>query len=168
MVDAQALSILFAGLSIAASIIYYANILTNANKTRKAQFIHQITAWRQDPERWKINYELLTMQWDDYDDFVRKYSPSNDLDHASRRNSFLYALDTWGHLVKEAKLDRELVYDVFGRGVISIWEKHSPIIREYRTRLFNNDDSYMSGFENLYNEMVIVRERKGIIGKPRL
>ena len=35
--DAQTISILLAGLSIAASIVYYASVLRNANKTQQVQ-----------------------------------------------------------------------------------------------------------------------------------
>jgi hypothetical protein len=159
------LPLVLTGLGLAASMFYYARALYNANQTRKAQFILQITAWRQNPDGWKINHELSEMQWTDYEDFNKKYDAANNPEHAFRRNSFLYTLDTWGHLMKTANLDREMVYDIFGRGVVAIWDKFCPIFMEMRVSYFGNDDSYMKGFEYLYNEMMAVRKRRGITGK---
>jgi hypothetical protein len=165
MVSLEIIALVLTGLSITASIIYYANILNNSNKTREAQFIQQITAWRQNPEGWKINEMLYEMEWSDYQDFINKYDGSNNPEHAAKRNSFLYTLDTWGHLMKTADLNREIVYDMMGRGIVSLWEKFKPIIYEMRINYFGDDDSYMKGFEYLYNEMMKVREKRGITGR---
>ena len=84
----ETLAFVLTGISLAASIIYYANILNNANKTRELQLKAQelATETRQtqvfmqvfqelnSEKRWKEYLETRYItEWDDYDDFQEKY-----------------------------------------------------------------------------------------------
>jgi aspartate/glutamate racemase len=74
MVDAQTISILFAGLSIAASIVYYASVLQNSNKARQAQVYVQIYDKFSSPDFMENYFMAMAREWKDYDDYTEKYA----------------------------------------------------------------------------------------------
>ena len=68
------LSIIFAGLSIAASIVYYASVLRNANKTqqmqletRQAQLYMDLFNLFKSVDMWRIRLDVLNYQFNDFD-----------------------------------------------------------------------------------------------------
>ena len=75
------------GIGLAASIVYYANILNNANRTRELQLksqeqaletrqasiFTQIAYQLYSKEHVTIYFELIDWEWNDYQDFYSKY-----------------------------------------------------------------------------------------------
>ena len=89
MVDAQTVSIVFAGLSIGLAAIYYMMTLRNSQKaqqlqleTRQAQLFMQIYYTWSSSETINIRKELRTWTWTDYDDFIQKYGEANNPEKA--------------------------------------------------------------------------------------
>jgi hypothetical protein len=96
------ISIIFAGLSIAASIVYYASVLSNANKTQKqsqetrlAQLHMQIFNELNSEDRWRDFLDAMySWEWNGYDDFQEKYGTNNPDVCARARNSLQSLVST--------------------------------------------------------------------------
>jgi len=68
MTSFEFLAIILTGLGLTASIVYYANVLSNANKTRKAQLflsIYTITLQEEMNKKW---YDAMEMSLKDFPD----------------------------------------------------------------------------------------------------
>ena len=101
----ETIGFILTGLGLTASIVYYANILNNANKTRELQLESQKHAaeTRQiqlllDFHRGKIEkgnqnwFEIMSLEWEIYDDFLSKYGYGNIPDIYYKR------LEMWNDL----------------------------------------------------------------------
>ena len=60
-------------IGITVSILYYAMVLRNANRTRSAQLFMSLHSAMTDPEGMSSFMETMYMEWEDYADFERKY-----------------------------------------------------------------------------------------------
>jgi hypothetical protein len=130
-------------------------------ETRRMQLIMDIDQEMKSYETYHKLIELINMEWDDYDDFERKYGSDNNPELFAKRNSVLYKLNSIGILVRDGFFDAETVYDLLGEfSTIWVWKKFEPIIRETRVRY--NVPLALSEFEYLYVELMKVRERKGV------
>jgi hypothetical protein len=75
-------------LALTASILYYAIILRNANKTqqmqletRQVQMFMIISNTRSSPEFQKLIYRVTFVdEWDDLQDYFNRYGPEKNLD----------------------------------------------------------------------------------------
>ena len=166
MTDAQTISILLAGLSIAASIVYYASVLRNQNKTqqlqletRKLQIVKEIWDWISDEEGYKQFFQIMTLTWIDYDDFQKQYGASTNIEAYTMRFSVQSKLNGFGYMVKEGAIDIETVYDHSAGRVVWMWQKYKPIIYSDRKRL---GASYIfKWWEYLAEELLKEAERRG-------
>jgi len=167
MVDYQTISILFAGLSIAVSIVYYAGVLRNANKTqqlqletRKTQLFMQIYERLNSEESLKSWAELVNQEINDYDEFLMKYDSSVNPAHYAKRVHHWYTYHAIGELLRMGAIEPELVHRLqLAPLVILMWEKWEHIIKEMRLR--ENAPDYSEGFEYLYYELKRIRDKKG-------
>jgi len=173
MASFEFLAIILTGLGLAASIVYYASILNNANKTRELQLKaqEQATETRQTQLFMNIynnhisesNFRALMemiweWEWDSFDDFIEKYSIPNNKDAHVQWGRYFASLEGLGILLKKGLIDPELVYDSHYLSVINLWEKFQPVIEEWRVRL--NAPQLYEDPEYLYNEMVRMRTEK--------
>jgi hypothetical protein len=155
------ISILFAGLSIAASILYYANVLMNANKTQRTQLFMRIYEQINSEESLKTWAELVNLQVADIDEFLAKYDSSVNPAHYAKRAHIWYTYNSTGELLRLGLIDSDLLARLrLDTQVIAMWEKWEPIIMETRERE-NVPDSW-AGFEYLYREMRRLRESRGL------
>ncbi len=81
MVSIEIIAILLSGISISASLFYYANILQNANKTqqmtlenRQAQLFMQLFYRVASEENRARSLQILQLEFTGYDDFEEKYN----------------------------------------------------------------------------------------------
>ena len=112
-------------------------------------------------ENYRRIIELINMQWDDYDDFEKKYGSDNNPENFATRYSILYSLNSIGILVKDGFIDADTVYDLLGEvSTIWLWKKFESIITETRRRY--NAPSTMEYFEFLYDEVMKVRDKRGV------
>ncbi len=161
-------------------IFYYVTTLRNAQKTRKltlesqeltrkaqeqaletrqAQLFMQIYQEMSSPEHYIRDTELLTMQWEDWDDFLRKYGAENNPEAYALRNSMHYRLNGVGLLVKADLIDVDRVYDLMSWTILAQWKKWEDIIIIIRG--LYNVPGYMVGFEFIAGEMVKDSESRG-------
>jgi hypothetical protein len=105
--------------------------------------------------------ELLNMQWDDYDDFERKYGSDNKPQNFATRMSVFYSLNSIGMLLKDGFVDADTVYNQLGEvTTIWLWKKFEYVTKETRRRY--NVPNNLAHFEFLHDEMMKVREKRGV------
>ncbi len=153
-------------ISVPIGVFYHIMTLNNTRKnqqmqleTRQAQLFMQIYQDMSSPEFYRISNELLKMEWEDWDDYHRKYGAENNPENFALRSSMWNRLNGVGLLVKAGLIDVDRVYDLMRSNILWHWEKwgdHIIIVRE-----LYNDLDWMEGFEFLANEMVKEVERRG-------
>jgi hypothetical protein len=167
MVDAQTISIVFAGLSIGIAAFYYISTLRNTRKnqelqleTRQAQLLHSLHRDYTNFEGNMRNREFMNMEWEDYEDFERKYGSDNNPEAYAQRLTGWFWSNNVGIMLKAGLLDSEMVYDSFGSSVIIAWKKWESIIKEQRIRYMG--ENWMEHFEYLIDRMTEVQRRRGV------
>jgi hypothetical protein len=98
MASFEFLAIILTGLSLSASLVYYAFVISNQNKTRRLQMIQNIWVWISSEEGYLRLAELMQMQWIDYDDFNHKYGVSSNPENYAMRWAVwnkINGLDIW-------------------------------------------------------------------------
>jgi hypothetical protein len=156
LVDAQTIGVLVTAASVTVAAVYYIMTLrvqqTNMKETaknRKATFTTTLMSDFISKEGLRDYYELMSMQWVDFDDFMRKYdSRVNPENYIKREHSFTYC-DSIGWALRSGVVD----YDTLRRysALRIMWLKFKPIIEEYRRREYGMD-AYMD-WEYLANRM---------------
>ena len=165
MVDAQTVSIVFAGLSIGIAAIYYALTIRNAQRnqeltlkaqeealrTRQAQLFMQVYDKTNSPQfveaysRFVSSSEqLLTI-----DDFIKWRSDPENLRMQYTMSTFFEGV---GVLVKEKLIEIRLVALLMTGPIMQYWGFVEPVIREYRER-----EGFPRAFvetEYLYNQLM--------------
>jgi hypothetical protein len=162
MIDNPAL--VLTGIGLAASIIYYANILNNANKTRELQLKAQENSLKarqgqliqtyilETIEKKSLDYQvdhLLSAYWSSFEEWVEKYWKDPEYQKA-----FIWiqvAMNGMGTCVSEGILDIRIVALFNADGIIHYWEKHKDIIYEQRRR--RNSPRYCDMWEYVYTEL---------------
>ncbi|UCD45784.1 MAG: hypothetical protein JSV27_04675 [Candidatus Bathyarchaeota archaeon] len=167
MVDYQALSIICAGLSIAASIAYYASVLRNANKTqqmqletRRTQAFMELTNELHQEKRLIQMMELYKMDWEDYDDFERKYGSDRNIENFGKRYPIWYFYNRIGWLLHEGVIDVKTVNAITAQFTLWMWDKFKSVILKQR-EIYNLPD-FCIWFEYLAGEIERYRDEIGI------
>lgn len=106
----------------------------------------------------KAVVDILQAQFNDYDDFVKKYGEpisKNDVAPSFIMLSSFY--EQIGVLLKKGLIDIDVIIDLFP--VEPIWEKLKPLIEHMRKKY--HSPRYYEWFEYLHNEMK-KREQRGV------
>ncbi len=161
MASFEFLAIILTGLGLSVSIIYYANVLQNANKTRQTQLfmnLYQTVV----TENFNQNLiEMLGAEWTDYQDYLNKYGPIDNPKMAAKRFSTWQVYNGIGFLLMENFIELEKVWQLFGgQGPNMMWRKWESIILGIREGI--DSPSYMLGFEYLANSIEERRKQQGL------
>ena len=160
-------------ISVPVGVFYHIMTLRNTRKnqhlqleTRQSQLFMQLFHNYITKEKWKDNWILTEMEWDDYDDFTHKYDSSVNIDNFAARYNNWYFYEGMGLLLKKNLVDREMIYYLLGSGFGAIhhWDKFGSIIKEMRVQL--GLPEFCMWFEYLAEEMEKVGEEKGNPWKP--
>lgn len=153
---------LLTGLGLAASIVYYANILNNANKTRELQLKAQelavetrqaqllmqvVNNWSQ-PSMIDARQILDNFMFESVEDAIKQVEQNPEVLKSFR--VFMNWLEGIGVLVKENYLAVDTIAALMSVSVKRYWEKYEPIILHYRS---NSPRNY-SELEYLYNNLM--------------
>ena len=165
MVSVEIIALVLTGLSITASIIYYATILSNANKTQKtqletrqAQLFMPIYSTYQSEEFIKAFSEVMKWEFESYDDYMAKYSSEvNPEAYLMYRKVFGF-LEGLGVLVRRGLIDPSLVDDLMSGAILGYWEKFEPYFVERRERL--DWPQVGEQIEYLYKQVKPIAERQ--------
>jgi hypothetical protein len=160
MASFEFLAIILTGLGLTASIIYYASILRNANKTqqlaietRQAQlFMNLYDTYRSAEFRKQWDDVVFRMEWKDWDDFNSRYNAEASFEERNSWFSVATYFEGLGVLVKRNLIDMAMVYDLLAYSIKMAWERMGPI--ETETRIRFNMPHLFDDFEYLYNELL--------------
>jgi len=165
MLDVQTIGVLVTAASVSIAAIYYMLTLkTNQRnfsmnlETRQSQFMSQISDEINSLENWKIVWELLGMEWTDWEDFEKKYGSSGNPEAAARRFSLFSKLDNVGWLLKNGMLDPEWVHSQFHMNVTILWLKFEPQIIQMRKAM--RSPTILMGFEYLGRKILEIEKVK--------
>jgi len=164
MASFEFLAIIVSVLGLAASITYYAIVVSNANKTqqqqletRQAQLFMPIFNQFQNHENMAIWLNIvLDWEWEDYDDFRNKFY--SDKDVRTKIHSYMAYLEGAGILLERDLVDIKMVNELIGSIVVIFWEKMESVILGTRQRL--DMPTYCSGVESLYRKIKTLRENR--------
>jgi hypothetical protein len=145
------LPLVLTGIGLAASIVYYANIIQNANKARQRDTVFQkLQGFTLEYIKTYVEVASYT-DWKTPDEFREKYGRITNPEAYAKYIYINRAYELAGILLMEKMADPELLFKLYPAGaVISIWETFSPYILDQR-RLRNNPERN-AAFEYLYNE----------------
>ena len=160
MVSTEVYAILISGLGITASILYYTLTLRNQNRSRETQWISQLLENKINEESMESFMEVMSAQWTDIDDFMKKYDNTVNPRHAAIRNAQWSFYDMLGGFVKDHRLDIDLVYRFYNMRCLLMWFKFETLIKYYRLGVLDRD--YMENFEYLAGRMIEMRQSKGL------
>ena len=162
MVDAQTISIIFAGVSIGVAAIYYTLTLRNTQRaqqlqleTRQAQlFMNIYNQSFTNPDYLESIGRIFDNEWSSYEEFKSKYhyGENKDPEFCKAYDLVCGFFEGLGVLVKENLLDIRLVALLISTQTRRIWELNQLIIHEFREDL--NAPRIWSEFEYLYDELM--------------
>jgi hypothetical protein len=75
---------------------------------------------------------ILTYQWSDFDDYMKKYGPIDNSDAWDEQFKHQMTFEGIGILVNKKMIDISLVYEAYGDWVMRYWEKYQPVVVEFR------------------------------------
>ena len=153
------LPLVITGLGLTASIIYYASVLRNANKTRQTQLYMQLMNKDTSQEFQGLRFDISQININDFEDLRKKIDTDREL--SVKFTSFMFHNDNVGYLLEAGLVDPEMIYKfgAGGRGPIRDWETWSPYINYIRKT--RDVPDYLNGFEYYANKMREIRENKG-------
>jgi hypothetical protein len=137
-------------LALTASIIYYALVLRNQNKTRQTQLFMNLYQVYRSKEFVRDTRELTSWTWTDFEDFRSKYGSRADKEANTLFHSTSNFFDGIGVLVERNELDPKLVAELMSSWIIWFWEKFGDIIVEYRKV---SDPNMLRKVEFLYTKI---------------
>ena len=105
--------------------------------------------------------ELLDTQWEDYDDFVRKYDSTVNQDNYSKRARSFNMFNEIGYYVNQNLIDIETVFDITGgHAPFLLWNKFKPIFEKQRE--VHKDPNRQKWYEYLITELSKERVKRGL------
>ena len=156
------LPLVLTGIGIIVSILYYANVLRNTDKTRKMQILFSIQKDRAQSGGILRYVNVMKMDWQDFDDFNQKYGFERNPETFAEWYSFLTQFDDYGYMLKQGMIELEFLYEVNFPSIVKLWYKFKPIFVERRQEE-DNSEREMFWFQYLAEELERVAVSKGII-----
>jgi len=123
----------------------------NANKSRQTELFMQLYDKYNDENFHRNHFYMLSLKWDDFDDYWEKYGPDNNPETNAIIASLSGFYEGLGVLAKRGLIDLTLVDDLMSGNIIQFWEKMGPIVREIRSTL--NWPQAFEWTEYLYQEI---------------
>ena len=159
MVDIQTVSIAIASASIVIAVVYYILQIQHQKKMRQTDLVtHLSRDIALDREALDAYVDIVEAEFEDYDDFVKKYGKFISKNQVPR--SFMMMGNFYeqiGVLLRNRLIDASLVDQLFP--VSTTWEKMKPLVEGMRKEY--HDPTVFEWFEYLCNEMK-KREQKGV------
>ena len=134
----QTVSYLIAALSFAVTCAYYIMNLKNTQRNmqltleaRQTQIFLQLMNYLKTEGRAWTKF-MLTYEWSDFDDYMKKYGPIDNPDEWDEQFKHQITFEGIGILVNKKMIDISLVYEAYGDWVMRYWEKYQPVVVEFR------------------------------------
>lgn len=159
MVSVETISIVFTGLSISLAAFYYIMTLRYNRRnqelqleTRQLQLYTTVFQPGQTREWLDSLIDVLyNQEWQDYDDFRRKYGPESNPEAYVGMIQVIEMFTMIGLYVEQEALDLDIVIKHNGRFALRLWEIVEPFVKEHRMRTGN--PMHWHSFEYLVEEM---------------
>jgi hypothetical protein len=158
MVNIETVSIILTGIGIIIAFGYYTLTVQNQNRTRQAQLFMQIYNRWTDTDFNENYIEIINREWDDYDDYYRKYGGGAHPRETAKQRTIGQYFEGIGVLVYRNLIDVSLVDDLMSSLLFSFWEKYGPVIKMRREA--SNTPQILEWTEYLYAEVRKVAERQ--------
>jgi len=160
MIDAQTISIVFAGLSIGIAAIYYTLNIRQQREARQAQMLMQLYQQMTDRDWLRQQQEIYhVFEYDSFEEFMEKYGPNTNMEGYITWMSRANFYDGLGMLVKRGLIDATMVDDLISGPIIFFWEKRvEPIVKEFNEYL--NNPAAFEWTEYLYHQIKPIRDRQ--------
>ena len=158
--DITSISAIVAAAGVLVGVVYYILDIRHQARTRQTDFIVRLYSTYGSKEFHDTLVELHSLQFNDYDDFVKTYGPWFSKEPAQ---TAIFMVSTYfseiGTLLDRKIIDINFLYDIWGSTSIKMnWEKVKPVILGLREQF--HDPRVFGSFEYLYNE-VKKREQTG-------
>jgi hypothetical protein len=146
---------------VIAGFSYYVLTVRNTNRARKTQVVLNLSNLMYSEETNRKYLSLLSMQWEDFDDFLRKYDSTINPDHFAIRWRQWTFYNNLGYMLNQKIVDVDMVYNmVGGPSAVQFWDKFRPIVMEQRKMY--NDPSWFKWWEYLMEEIHKYREENNL------
>ena len=156
---------IFQTIALIVGIIYYITIMRNsqrnqqtAHESRQLQLLMQFSNQRNEGDM-KRSLELLNMEWEDYDEYERKYGSDFNSDNYSKRMTSWARFNLMGLLLRRGLIERDLLFEFTTAAPMQHWTKFKDVIQELRRRY--NLPLYGLDFEYLAEENGKYIQEKG-------
>ena len=146
MIQIEYLPIVLTGLGLTASIIYYAIVLRNANKTQQLQletrqaqlFMTLYETYRSQEFRMQWT-SILKQEYTDFEDFWNKYGLSNNPEAWANWQSVASFFHGIGILVKKGLIEPSLLEELISPNVFMAWVVMGPVVKGFQMWVENSD-----------------------------
>ena len=102
---------------------YYVMTLRASERNRRIQLVSQMSNDLINLEGYSKYFDLLNMEWRDYDDFEKKYGSDFNVHAASQRFSVWLTFNKLGYMLSKGLVDAEDIYEMGGMNCIQCWAK---------------------------------------------
>ena len=134
LVVLQSLSYTAGAISVILGVIYYMINLRETTRNRRVTLTNALMQQFLSEEVSKRWIEIMQAEWEDFDDFFKKYDSTVNLDFYAKRDSFFRTFDIWGYQYMSGYLDIGTLWTVCNEALPFTWMKYGPIIEEYKAR----------------------------------
>lgn len=145
-----------AAIGVCVAAFYYALNLRETTRNRRATLSMNILQSFMSEEGALRFIDLLNMQWNDFEDYKKKYDSSVNPGNYAKRMAFWQTCDLIGYQYRAGILDIQTIYNVGGIWIWNAWRKFKPIIEEYRKWEWPSDT--YENFEYLANILIKMSE----------
>ncbi len=140
-----------------ASLFYVLN-LREQNRNRRVALYTTLMQPFYSKEGQKQGIDLLNMQWNDWDDFYKKYDSTTNPENYANRVSIWNSFELIGQMYRLGYLDLETIYGIAPLIMVNMWAKFKPIIEHYRIYDYGSD--MFGNWEYLVGELVKIKAEK--------
>ena len=155
MVDFQSLTVTLAALSFIVAATYYAMNIREQRRNRRLTLTTTVLQPFMTVEGNELILELITMEWNDIDDFKARYDHRVNPENYAKRIAVWNMCENIGTLYKEGLLDLETLYRGSQAIIALLWRRFKPVIEMYRG-IDYGEDAY-ANFEFVAEKMIELR-----------
>jgi hypothetical protein len=161
MIELSVVRDLVAIFGVIAGLTYYVFVVRNAGISRKTQVVLDLRNTLYSFETNRKIVELLSMTWEDFEDFQRKYDSTVNPDNFAKRWMVFMRFEGMGYMLHLGLVDIDTIFNLIGSYVIlQLWQKYEPIIKEQRK--FYNEPHWYRWWEYLASEISKKRVELGL------
>jgi len=161
MIELSVIRDLVAIFGVIAGFTYYIIAVRNAGISRKTQVVLDLRNSLYSLETNRQLIELLSMTWEDFQDFQRKYDSTVNPDNFAKRRMMWIRFEGMGYMLRQGLVDIDTIYNLIGSfAILRLWQKYEPIIKEQRK--FYDEPHWYRWWEYLASEISKKRAELGL------